>query len=185
MASFFSNQAQPNRYIRMYWGLEQYCSEPFATFLPRVVDLVTTVSGQGLSMWSQEEREIFHDQFHKALWDFEAPYMDRYFTREYMLTECTMDQLLQTAMRLDKNHLPTNRSPNGNFNPWRRWIQHTKADYERWWSNHEQEQIRGSRFSRNRRPARYNGGLSQLHHLADETTAEPAYSNTMEEPVVN
>ena len=118
----------------MYWGLEQQRSEPFAAFLPRVVDLVMMVSGRGLSMWAQEEREIFYDQFHKALWDFKAPYMDRYFTREYMTTECTMDQLLQTALRLDKNYPPQGRSPNGNFNAWRRWIQHTKANYERWWS---------------------------------------------------
>ena len=61
VASFFPNQSQPNRYVRMYWGLEQQRSEPFAAFLPRVVDLVTTVSGRGLSMWAQEEREIFHD----------------------------------------------------------------------------------------------------------------------------
>ena len=103
------------------------------------MDLVTTVSGRGSGMWAQEECEIFHDQFHKALWDFEAPYMDRYFTREWMTAELTMDQLMQTTLRLDKNYPPTGRSHSGNFHAWRRWIQHTKADYERWWSNNEQE----------------------------------------------
>ena len=97
----------------MYWGLAQQHSEPFAAFLPRVVDLVTMVSGRGLGMWAQEECEIFYDQFHKGLWDFEAPYMDRYFTREWMTAKCTMEQLVQTAMRLDKNYPPSSRSHTG------------------------------------------------------------------------
>ena len=185
MASFFPNQSQPNRFIRMYWGLQQQRSEPFAAYLPRVVDLVTTVSGRALAMWGQEEREIFHDQFQKGLWDFEAVYMDRYFTREWMMTELTMDQLMQTALRLDKNHPPPNRSHSGNFHAWRRWIQHTSADYERWWSQNEQAEARGGRFSRNRRPVRPNGGLSQLHHVVDGPTAETVYNYTMEQPVVN
>ena len=111
--------------------------------------------------------------------------MDRYFTREWMTTECTMDQLMQTALKLDKNYPPSCRSHNGDFHAWRRWIQHTKADYERWWSNDEEVRARGGRFNRNRRPAKYNGGPSQLHHLAEEPIAEPAYGSNMEQPVVN
>ena len=52
VASFFPSQAQPNWYIKMYWGISQQRSEPFAAFVPRVVDLVTTVSGCGLGMWA-------------------------------------------------------------------------------------------------------------------------------------
>ena len=48
--------------------------------------------------------------------------MDRYFTREWMTTECTMDQLMQTALKLDKNYPPSCRSHNGDFHAWRRGI---------------------------------------------------------------
>ena len=39
----------------------------------KVVDLVTTVSGHGVEMWAQEEREIFSDLFQKGLWDLHGP----------------------------------------------------------------------------------------------------------------
>ncbi|MEL6802343.1 MAG: C2HC-type zinc finger protein, partial [Bacteroidota bacterium] len=185
MASFFPNQSAPNRYERMYWGLSQARSEPFAAYVPRVVDLVTAVSGRALAMWGQEEREIFHDKFSKGLWDFEAAYMDRYFTREWLMTELSMDQLTQMALQLDKAHAPATRSHSGNFHAWRRWIQHTSADYERWWAQQEQEQARGGRYARNRRPARPSAGPSHLHHVADGTPAEPVYHHTMEQPAVN
>ena len=185
MASFFPNQSRPNRFHRIYWGLQQQRAEPFAAYVPRVVELVTTVSGRALAMWGQEEREIFYDQLQKGLWDFEAVYMDRYFTREWLMTELTMEQLMQVALQLDKNYSPPTRSHNGNFHAWRRWIQHTAADYQRWWSQTEQAEARGGRFSRNRRPVRHNGGPSQLHHVADETPAEPVSYHTVEQPVVN
>ena len=92
---------------------------------------------------------------------------------------------MQMAMRLDKNYPPSTRSHTGNFHSWRRWIQNTKADYKRWWTNHEEERARGGRLNQNRRPAKYNGGPSQLHHLAEEPIAEPAYGSTTEQIGVN
>ena len=58
MASFFPNQSQPNRYVCMYWGLSQQRSEPFAAFLPRVVDLVTTVSAPSRGGWNTRRTGI-------------------------------------------------------------------------------------------------------------------------------
>ena len=77
------------------------------------------MSGRNVEMWVQEDREIFSDSFQKGLWDFEAPYLDRYFTREWMVTEHTMKQLVQQARKLDRNHPPSTRSHNGNFHLWR------------------------------------------------------------------
>ena len=139
MAAFFPNQSAPNRYERMYWGVSQHRAEPFASYVPRVVELVTTVSGRALAMWGHEEREIFHDKLSKGLWDFEAAYMDRYFTKEWLMEERSLEQLTQVALQLDKTHSPQARSTNGNFHAWRRWILHTSSDYERWWSQHEQQ----------------------------------------------
>ena len=36
VASFFPSQVQPNKYLKMWWGVPQECAEPFAAFLPRV-----------------------------------------------------------------------------------------------------------------------------------------------------
>ena len=124
VASFFPSQVQPNRYLKMFWGVQQECSEPFAAFLPRVVDLVTTVSGRGVEMWTQEDHDIFSDSFRKGLWDFETSYMDRYFTREWVLLDHSKDQLMLQARQLDLNHPPSARSHPGSFHSWRQWIHH-------------------------------------------------------------
>merc|ERR1711872_509685 len=158
---------------------------PFASYLPRVVELVTTVSGRALAMWGQEEREIFYDKMSKGLWDFEAPYMDRYFTKEWLMEERSLGQLTQVAVQLDKTHSPQARSANGNFHAWRQWIMHTSADYERWWAQHEMQQARGGRFSRNRQPTRHPAGSSHLHHVADGGPAEPVYQRNQDPPAVN
>ena len=101
------------------------------------------------------------------------------------MTELSMDQLMQMALQLEKTHAPPSRSPNGNFHAWRQWIQHTSSDYERWWSQHEQQQAHGGRFGRNRQPARHTAGSSHLHHVADGVPAEPVYHHNLEPPVVN
>ena len=175
MAAFFPNQSAPNRYERMYWGVSQHQAEPFTSYIARVVELVTVVSGRALAMWSLKEREIFHDKLSKGLWDFEAAYMDRYFTKEWLMEERSLEQLTQMALQLDKTHSPQTRSANGNFHAWRRWILHTSSDYERWWAQHEQQQARGGRFGRNRQPTRHPAGSSHLHHVADGGPAKPVY----------
>ena len=79
MASHFPNQVQPNKYLQMWWGIQQERSEPFAAYVPRVIKLIETVTGQGVPMWSKEDRHILSDLFHKGLWDFETNNMDHYF----------------------------------------------------------------------------------------------------------
>ena len=146
---------------------------------------MTSVSGRNVEMWVQEDRKIFSDSFHKGLWDFEATYLDRYFTREWMVAKHTMDQLVQQARMLDRNHPPSVRSHNGNFHSWTRWIHHCEAEYKRCWAVHEEGRARSSRFPRNRRPAKYGSMPGQTYHVSEEAVAEPTYNTNVEQPVVN
>ena len=66
-----------------------------AAFLPRVIDLIETIAGHTVQMWCREDRETLCDLFHKGLWDFEAIYMDKYFSREFLLSDKSKKDLVE------------------------------------------------------------------------------------------
>ena len=55
IASFFPNHVQPNKNLQMWWGVQQDRQEPHAAFLPWVIKLIETVTGQAVQMWCRED----------------------------------------------------------------------------------------------------------------------------------
>ena len=56
--SYFPNTVQPNKYLRMWWGVQQTRSEPYAAFIPRVVDLIEDATGHALQFWRTERCSV-------------------------------------------------------------------------------------------------------------------------------
>ena len=44
MVSYFPNNLQTNKYLQMWWGVQQECSEPHAAYIPCMIDLVADVT---------------------------------------------------------------------------------------------------------------------------------------------
>ena len=122
MVSHFPNNVQPNKYLQMWWGVQQECPELHAAYIPRVLDLVADVTGRVIQLWRQEDCKAFADLFYKGLWDPEAVYMDRYFPREVLLAGHSKKKLVDKARHLDQSHGPSGRSYQGKFHPWRQWL---------------------------------------------------------------
>ena len=134
IAAFFLNAIQPNKYLQVWWGVQQTKNEPFAAYVPWVIDLVEHVTGHSVQMWGKEDCETMCDLFDKGLWDLEAVYMVHYFSREMPLSNLSKEQLAEMARHLDQNHGPSGRSLTGRFPPRRQWLISCKALYDDWWS---------------------------------------------------
>ena len=97
VAGYFPNSAEPNKYLRMWWVVQQACHEPHAAFIPRVVEL-----------WRK---------WLKGLWDSKTSYMDRYFLWEVLLDNLLKEALVEKVRHLDQNHGLSRRSHHGQFHP--------------------------------------------------------------------
>ena len=176
ISSFLPSHVQPNKYLQIWWGVQQDRQEPNAAFLPQVIHLIETVTGCAVQMWSRGDRETLCNLFHKGLWDLEAVYMDRYFPREVLLGMLSKEELVDKARYLDQNHVPSGRSHSNKFHPWRQLLVSCQDHFEDWGGSYDEGRARDGQLPRNRRADKSRGTPVRqewsAHHIAEEPVVE-------------
>ena len=157
----------------MGWGVSQARNEPHAAYVPSMIDLIEQVTRHPVQMWGKEDRETLCDLYHKGLWDFEVVYMDRYFSREVLLSSLTKEQLIDKVRSLDQNHGPSGRSHSGKFHPWRQWLISCRAHYDKWGASHDKGHARGRHYPRNHRTDKSSSAPVKQAWSANPISEEP------------